>query len=110
MCGIGHSASSRRWRVADRDQHADQEEEQEEDAQQDLHAGPPCHGRNPHREFLADTFALLGRSGSMANSCFGALVLIVLLVAVAVFLLTPHDRVSTAFHSSPAPLWSTSQR
>jgi len=46
----------------------------------------------------------------MANSCFGAVVLIVLLVAVAVFLLTPHDRVSVAFHSAPAPLWSTSQR
>lgn len=46
----------------------------------------------------------------MANSCFGAVVLIMLLVAVAVFLLTPHDRVNTAFHSAPASLWSTSQR
>ena len=46
----------------------------------------------------------------MANSCFGAVVLIVLLVAVAVFLLTPHDRVSTASHSAAAPLWSSSQR
>jgi hypothetical protein len=45
----------------------------------------------------------------MGNSCFGALVLIVLLVAVAVFVLTPHDRVATAFHSAPT-LWSTSQR
>ncbi len=54
-------------------------------------------------------FALLWRSKGMANSCFGALVLIVLLVAVAVFLLAPHERVSTAFHSAPT-LWSTSQR
>ncbi|HEY4168200.1 MAG TPA: hypothetical protein VGM96_15555 [Reyranella sp.] len=45
----------------------------------------------------------------MANSCFGAVVLIVLLVAVAVFLLAPHERVATAFHSAPT-LWSTSQR
>jgi hypothetical protein len=43
----------------------------------------------------------------MANSCFGALVLIVLLVAAAVFVLTPHDRVNTAFHGAPAPLWSS---
>lgn len=43
----------------------------------------------------------------MANSSFGALVLIVLLVAVAVFLLVPHDRVSTAFRGAPAPLWSS---
>ncbi len=43
----------------------------------------------------------------MGNSCFGALVLIVLLVAVAVFVLTPHDRVNTASHSSPTPLWSS---
>ena len=46
----------------------------------------------------------------MANSCFGAVVLIVLLVAVAVFLLTPHERASTASHGTPAPLWSTTQR
>ncbi|MBS0525896.1 MAG: hypothetical protein JSS04_19870 [Proteobacteria bacterium] len=43
----------------------------------------------------------------MANSSFGALVLIVLLVAVAAFLLTPHDRVSTASHSAPPALWSS---
>jgi hypothetical protein len=43
----------------------------------------------------------------MANSCFGAVVLIVLLVAVVVFALTPHDRVNTAFHSAPATLWSS---
>ena len=35
--------------------------------------------------------------------------MIVLLVAVAVFLLTPHERVTTAFHSAPT-LWSASQR
>src|SRR6185503_14498183 len=39
-------------RIADRDQHADQEEDQEEDTQQELHAGPQCHGRKPHRECL----------------------------------------------------------
>lgn len=43
----------------------------------------------------------------MGNSCFAAVVLIVLLVAAAVFVLTPHDRVNTAFHSAPAPLWSS---
>ena len=46
----------------------------------------------------------------MANSCFGAVVLIVLLVAVAVFLLAPHERTSTASHGAPAPLWSATQR
>jgi hypothetical protein len=43
----------------------------------------------------------------MANSCFAAVVLVVLLVAAAVFMLTPHDRVNTAFHSAPTPLWSS---
>jgi hypothetical protein len=43
----------------------------------------------------------------MANSCFGAVVLIVLLVAVAVFLLAPHDRVSMASHGASAPLWAS---
>jgi hypothetical protein len=40
----------------------------------------------------------------MANSCFGAVVLLMLLVAVAVFVLTPHERrTTTAFN--PSPLW-----
>jgi hypothetical protein len=43
----------------------------------------------------------------MANSSFGALVLIVLLVAVAVFLLAPHDRRSVASLGNPGPLWSS---
>jgi hypothetical protein len=41
----------------------------------------------------------------MANSSFGALALLMLVVAAAVFLLTPHERSSTmAFN--PSPLWS----
>jgi len=43
----------------------------------------------------------------MANSSFGALVLIMLLVAVAVFLLVPHDRQSTASLGNPGQLWSS---
>jgi hypothetical protein len=42
----------------------------------------------------------------MANSSFGALVLLMLMVAVAVFLLTPHERRSGASFSTPSALWS----
>ena len=43
----------------------------------------------------------------MANSSFGALVLIMLLIAVAVFLLVPHDRLNTASLGNPGQLWSS---
>ena len=42
----------------------------------------------------------------MGNSCFSTLVLIMLVVAVAVFLLTPHERRSTASAGLPSVLWS----
>lgn len=44
----------------------------------------------------------------MANSSFGALVLLMLGVAAAVFLLTPHERRSTTAFN-PSPLWSASR-
>lgn len=40
----------------------------------------------------------------MANSSFGALVLLMLLVVVAVFLFTPHERGSVSFN--PPSFWS----
>ncbi|HYD05849.1 MAG TPA: hypothetical protein VEC60_08985 [Reyranella sp.] len=40
----------------------------------------------------------------MANSSFGALVLLMLIVAAAVFLLTPHERASVSFN--PPAFWS----
>ena len=40
----------------------------------------------------------------MANSSFGALVLLMLVVAAAVFMLTPHERSSTSFN--PPSFWS----
>jgi hypothetical protein len=42
----------------------------------------------------------------MGNSCFSAMVLIMLAVAVAVFLLTPHERHSTVSAAAPSALWS----
>ena len=42
----------------------------------------------------------------MANSSFGALALLMLVVAAAIFLLTPHERRSTLAFNSP-PLWSS---
>jgi hypothetical protein len=42
----------------------------------------------------------------MANSSFGALVLLMLVVAAAVFVLTPHERRSLASLGNPSPLWS----
>jgi hypothetical protein len=41
----------------------------------------------------------------MANSSFGALVLLMLMVAAAAFLLTPHERSSVSFNSPS--LWSS---
>lgn len=41
----------------------------------------------------------------MANSSFGALVILMLAVAFAVFLLTPHERSSASFN--PPSLWSS---
>jgi hypothetical protein len=59
-----------------------------------------------HRERLRrGTFARIVRSTDMANSSFGALVLVMLVVAVAVFLLTPHERRSTSSFGGPA-LWT----
>lgn len=43
----------------------------------------------------------------MANSSFGALVLMMLLVAFAVLLLAPHERESTTSLSNPRQLWSS---
>jgi hypothetical protein len=40
----------------------------------------------------------------MANSSFGALVILMLAVAVAVFLLTPHERSMASFN--PPAFWS----
>jgi hypothetical protein len=40
----------------------------------------------------------------MANSSFGALVLLMLVVAAAAFLLTPHEHGSVSFN--PPSLWS----
>jgi hypothetical protein len=48
----------------------------------------------------------LKRSGHMANSSFGAPVLLMLIVAVAVFVLAPHARHSIVSHDTPGPLWS----
>jgi hypothetical protein len=42
----------------------------------------------------------------MANSSFGALVLLMLIVAVAVFVLAPHERHGTLSLGTPGPLWS----
>lgn len=42
----------------------------------------------------------------MRTSSFAALVLAMLAVAVAVFLLTPHERRSTASSSTSTRLWS----
>jgi hypothetical protein len=42
----------------------------------------------------------------MANSSFGALVLLMLVVAAAVFVLTPHERRNTAASFNPSPFWS----
>jgi len=42
----------------------------------------------------------------MGSSSFSALVLIVLVVAVAVFLLTPYERRSTVSTGLPSTLWS----
>jgi hypothetical protein len=41
----------------------------------------------------------------MANSSIGALVILMLGVAFAVFLLTPHERISLS--SAPPSLWSS---
>lgn len=41
----------------------------------------------------------------MANSSFGALVLLMLAVATAVFLLTPHERSVASFN--PPSFWSS---
>jgi hypothetical protein len=43
----------------------------------------------------------------MGNSSFAALVLIVLLIAVAMLFLAPHERQSTASLRNPASLWSS---
>jgi hypothetical protein len=43
----------------------------------------------------------------MANSSFGALVLLMLLVAAAAFLLAPHERPGASFN--PASFWSSSR-
>lgn len=43
----------------------------------------------------------------MANSSFGALALIMLVVAFAVLLLTPHERHNSGLLSNPQQLWSS---
>jgi cbb3-type cytochrome oxidase subunit 3 len=43
----------------------------------------------------------------MRYSCFGTLTLLILLVAVIVFALTPQDRHSVASVPTPGPLWSS---
>jgi hypothetical protein len=40
----------------------------------------------------------------MANSCFGALALLMLMVVAAIFVLTPHERSGVSFNSPT--LWS----
>ena len=51
-----------------------------------------------------DTFSRFVRSAGMANSSFGALVLLMLVVAAAVFVLTPHERGSVSFN--PPSFWN----
>lgn len=45
----------------------------------------------------------------MRTSSFALLTLVVLIVAFAVLLLTPHERRSTATVQTPPPLWSNPQ-
>jgi hypothetical protein len=60
---------------------------------------------SPPSSSYADTFSRFVRSPSMANSSFGALAILMLVVAAAIFLLTPHDRGSVSFN--PPALWSS---
>jgi hypothetical protein len=53
---------------------------------------------------LRGTFSRFVRSAGMANSSFGALVLLMLVVAAAVFVLTPHERGSVSFN--PPSFWN----
>jgi len=60
-----------------------------------------------HRERLrCGTFSALARCPNMGNSSFAALVLIMLIVAVAVFVFAPHERRSTVSAGLPSALWS----